>query len=84
MSERTGKYRDQTLAPPPLSPHDDLPPPSLTQDERTGKYRDQSANLREFTSAHELPPELIDSLQDHLRLHFDTSEVWKSDRGVEE
>lgn len=47
----------------------------VKQDERTGKYRDQSANLRQFTAANRLPTELRDSLQEHLRLHFDTSEV---------
>ncbi|GAX74508.1 hypothetical protein CEUSTIGMA_g1957.t1 [Chlamydomonas eustigma] len=47
----------------------------VKQDERTGKYRDQSANLREFTSTHSLPADLKESLQEHLRLHFDTSEA---------
>ena len=47
----------------------------VKSDERTGKYRDQSAHLRQYTQANNIPVELKESMQEHLRLHFDTQEA---------
>jgi len=44
-------------------------------DERTGSYREQSANLNQYTQANRIPSELKESMQEHLRLHFDTQDA---------
>ncbi|PSC71927.1 potassium channel SKOR [Micractinium conductrix] len=44
-------------------------------DERTGNFREQSANLIQYTQTNRIPPELKESMQEHLRLHFDTQDA---------
>ncbi|KAK9847644.1 hypothetical protein WJX84_010180 [Apatococcus fuscideae] len=44
-------------------------------DERTGRYRDRSANLRQFSEMTSIPPHLQESMQDHLKLHFEHEEA---------
>jgi hypothetical protein len=41
-------------------------------DERTGNFRERSANLNQYTQTNHIPSELRESMQEHLRLHFDT------------
>ena len=44
-------------------------------DERTGRYRDLSSNLRAYSALNNLPQELKDTMQEHLRLSFSNSEA---------
>lgn len=39
-------------------------------DERAGKYREEMQALQGYATLHALPPELRDSMQRHLKLHF--------------
>ncbi|KAK9791836.1 hypothetical protein WJX73_006514 [Symbiochloris irregularis] len=49
-------------------------------DERTGRYRDRSMHLKNFSQANQLPQDLKDSMQEHLKLHFSNEEA--SDEAV--
>jgi hypothetical protein len=44
-------------------------------DERTGNFRERSANLNLYTQTNRIPSELKESMQEHLRLHFDTQDA---------
>jgi hypothetical protein len=44
-------------------------------DERVGRFRDRSSSLRAYASLNDLPASLTDSMQDHLRLHFNSEEA---------
>ncbi|KIY97752.1 Potassium channel AKT1 [Monoraphidium neglectum] len=44
-------------------------------DERTGRYRDMSANLRAYSALNNLPQDLKDTMQEHLRLSFSSSDA---------
>ncbi|KAF6256108.1 hypothetical protein COO60DRAFT_1702472 [Scenedesmus sp. NREL 46B-D3] len=47
----------------------------VKNDERTGRYRDLSSNLKTYTTLNQLPPELKDEMQEHLRLKFNNQEA---------
>ena len=49
-------------------------------DERTGRFRDRSARLREFARLNGVPPDLVQSMDQHLKLHFANEEA--SDEAV--
>lgn len=39
------------------------------------RYRDLSANLKAYSALNNLPPELKETMQEHLRLSFSSSEA---------
>ncbi|KAK9804415.1 hypothetical protein WJX72_011623 [[Myrmecia] bisecta] len=47
----------------------------VRSDKRTGKYRMRSGNLELYSRLNNLPPELRDSMQSHLRLQFNNEEA---------
>ncbi|CAL5221935.1 g4209 [Coccomyxa viridis] len=47
----------------------------IKHDERTGRYRDLTTHLKDYIKVNEIPPDLNDSMQSHLRLHFNNEEA---------
>eukprot|EP00775_Hariotina_reticulata_P010172 gene10172-10332_t len=47
----------------------------VKNDERTGRYRDLSSNLKTYSTLNQLPAQLKDEMQEHLKLKFNNQEA---------